>query len=144
MDLLRIVAAILHLGNIALSGDRSDQAQINQPSQVERACHLLGLPPAAFTQAVLRPKVKAGRETVVQARTKQQASDEIASLCKSLYEKTFSAVVDMVNRALDRPKEGGQFIGVLDIAGFEIFEVSNSFQDWYSLELNLAIVLYSG
>jgi myosin protein heavy chain len=72
---------------------------------------------------VLRPKVKAGRETVVQARTKQQAADEIASLCKTMYEKTFGRVVDMVNRALDRPKEGGQFIGVLDIAGFEIFEV---------------------
>ena len=123
MDLFRIVAAILHLGNIEISGDRSNQAQIRTPSQVERACHLLGIPPAEFTKAVLRPKVKAGRETVVQARTKQQAVDEIASLAKTVYEKTFGSIVEMVNRALDRPKETSTFIGVLDIAGFEIFEV---------------------
>jgi myosin heavy chain 9/10/11/14 len=123
MDLLRVLAAILLLGNIEISGDRSNQAQIHSRPQVERACYLLGLPPAEFTKSVLSPKVKAGRETVIQARTKQQAVDELASLCKTMYEKTFGSVVQMINRALDRPKDAGTFIGVLDIAGFEIFEV---------------------
>ncbi|KAF9519353.1 hypothetical protein BS47DRAFT_1337113 [Hydnum rufescens UP504] len=102
-DLFRVAAAILHIGNIDVTSDRSDQAHIPVPSQVEKACHLLGLPVPEFTKAVLRPRVLAGREWVTQARTKQQASDELSSLCKTIYEKSFGAMVDRINKALDRP-----------------------------------------
>jgi myosin protein heavy chain len=66
-------------------------------------CHLLGISAQEFTSAVLRPTVKAGREVVIQARTKAQAEDELAALCKTLYEKTFGLIVDRINKALDRP-----------------------------------------
>ena len=94
------------------------------PSQAERVCHILGIPVSEFTKAVLRPRVLAGREWVNQARTRQQALDELAALCKTLYEKSFGMLVDRINRALDRPSSKSTFIGVLDIAGFEIFEVN--------------------
>lgn len=123
-DLFRIVAAILHIGNITITSSRSDDAVMPDPSQAERVCHLLGVPIAEFTRAVLRPRALAGREWVSQARTKQQALDELSALCKTLYEKSFGALVDRINRALDRPSSKSTFIGVLDIAGFEIFEVN--------------------
>ncbi|KAF8841482.1 hypothetical protein BDN67DRAFT_513696 [Paxillus ammoniavirescens] len=123
-DLFRIVAAVLHLGNIAITSTRADDAVMAYPSQAERVCHLLGIPTAEFTKAVLRPRVLAGREWVAQARTGQQALDELAALCKTLYEKSFGALVDRINRALDRPTPKSTFIGVLDIAGFEIFEIN--------------------
>jgi myosin protein heavy chain len=94
------------------------------PSWAERACHLLGIPVAEFTKAILRPRVLAGREWVTQARTKQQALDELSSLCKTLYEKSFGLLVERINRALDRPSSKSTFIGVLDIAGFEIFDTN--------------------
>ena len=94
------------------------------PSQAERVCHLLGIPVSDFMRAVLRPRVLAGREWVSQARTRQQALDELAALCKTLYEKLFGLLVDRINRALDRPSSKSTFIGVLDIAGFEIFETN--------------------
>ncbi|KAI0319703.1 nonmuscle myosin heavy chain b [Amylostereum chailletii] len=124
LDLFRIVAAILHLGNIAITSTRGDDALMPDPSQAERVCHLLGIPVTEFTRAVLRPRVLAGREWVTQARTKQQALDELAALSKTLYEKSFGSLVDRINRALDRPSSKANFIGVLDIAGFEIFEVN--------------------
>lgn len=123
LDLFRIIAGILHIGNIDITSDRTDQAQMRVPSQAEKVCHLLGIPVQEFTKAVLRPRVLAGREWVTQARTKQQALDELSALCKTLYEKSFGALVDRINRALDRPSSKSTFIGVLDIAGFEIFEV---------------------
>lgn len=123
-DLFRIVAAVLHIGNIAITSTRADDAVMADPSQAERVCHLLGIPVVEFTKAVLRPKVLAGREWVMQARTGQQALDELAALCKTLYEKSFGALVDRINRALDRPTSKSTFIGVLDIAGFEIFEIN--------------------
>jgi len=76
-DLFRIVAAVLHLGNITIAATRADDALMPDPSQAERACHILGIPVAEFTKAVLRPRVLAGREWVTQARTKQQALDEL-------------------------------------------------------------------
>ncbi|KAG8221578.1 P-loop containing nucleoside triphosphate hydrolase protein [Butyriboletus roseoflavus] len=123
-DLFRIVAAVLHIGNIAITSTRADDAIMADPSQAERVCHLLGIPLAEFTKAVLRPKVLAGREWVTQARTGQQALDELAALSKTLYEKSFGALVERINRALDRPTPKSTFIGVLDIAGFEIFEIN--------------------
>ncbi|OAX41215.1 hypothetical protein K503DRAFT_848546 [Rhizopogon vinicolor AM-OR11-026] len=123
-DLFRIVAAILHIGNIDIRSTKSGDAFMPDPSQVERVCHLLGIPIAEFTRAILRPRVLAGREWVTQARTGQQSLDELASLSKSLYEKSFGALVERINRALDRPSSKSTFIGVLDIAGFEIFEIN--------------------
>ena len=124
MDLFRIVAAIMHIGNITITSTRADDAVMSDPSQAERVCYLLGVPLPEFMRAVLRPRVLAGREWVSQARTKQQALDELAALCKTLYEKSFGALVDRINRALDRPSSKTTFIGVLDIAGFEIFEIN--------------------
>ncbi|KAF8657591.1 hypothetical protein AX16_002172 [Volvariella volvacea WC 439] len=122
-DLFRIVAAILHIGNVEFSG-KVDNPQFADPSQVERVCYLLGIPYTDFENAILRPRVLAGREWVQQARTKTQALDELASLCKTIYEKSFGSLVERINRALDRPSSKSTFIGVLDIAGFEIFEIN--------------------
>ncbi len=75
LDLFRVVAAILHIGNIVITSTRSDDAVMPDPSQAERVCHLLGIPLTEFTKGVLRPRVLAGREWVTQARTRQQALD---------------------------------------------------------------------
>lgn len=126
-NLFRVIGSILQVGNITLADDRSEQARITNSNQVEKVCHVLGLPESEFVTALTRPRVKAGREWVTQARTKRQVLDEMAALCKTLYEKTFGHIVERINKALDRPTSKSTFIGVLDIAGFEIFE-TNSFE----------------
>ncbi|PWN46171.1 hypothetical protein IE81DRAFT_86032 [Ceraceosorus guamensis] len=126
-NLFKVIASILQVGNIELADDRSEQARITNGAQVEKACHLLGVPVQELTTALVRPRIKAGREWVAQARTRQQVQDEMAALCKTMYEKMFGTIVDRINQALDRPTSKSTFIGVLDIAGFEIFEV-NSFE----------------
>lgn len=119
-----VLSSILNLGNIVVGGDRSDQAFIRDQAQLEKVAFLLGIPDASdLLNALVRPKVKAGREWVVQARTKKQVVDELAALSKALYEKNFGEMVDRINSALGRPSTK-TFIGVLDIAGFEIFEVN--------------------
>lgn len=127
LNLFRVAAAILQIGNIQLATDRSEQARITNMPQVEKICHVLGLPEQDFSKALLRPRVKAGREWVTSSRTMRQVSEEMAALSKTLYEKAFGWLVDRINKALDRPTSKSSFIGVLDIAGFEIFDV-NSFE----------------
>ncbi len=47
------------------------------------------------------------------------------ALAKAIYERLFKWLVARINKSLDRSKrEGASFIGILDIAGFEIFHVS--------------------
>lgn len=126
-DLFRIMSAILNIGNIEIGSERSDQARILNVAQVERVCHLLGINPEHFIQSLLHPKVKAGREWVRQSRSAIQVRNTLDSLAKSLYERTFGFIVDSINNTLERTNDNTSFIGVLDIAGFEIFE-NNSFE----------------
>ena len=128
-ELFRIPAVILQIGNLLLSGTASDQAHFPPETQstADKVCHLLGIPVKEFTRAVLQPKVRAGREWVTQSRSKKQAQDELGALCKFMYEKTFGWMVERINTALDRPSAKSLSIGVLDIAGFEIFE-TNSYE----------------
>ena len=49
----------------------------------------------------------------------------VEALAKATYERLFKWLVARINKSLDRSKrEGSSFIGILDIAGFEIFHVS--------------------
>ena len=123
MNLWRTLAAILHLGNIVVAADRSDQARIPDLAQAELACHILGIPSDDFVKALLNPRVRAGREWVNQSRTKLQALSTLDALAKALYEKLFGYLVEQINQSMERPSIKSSFIGVLDIAGFEIFKV---------------------
>jgi myosin heavy chain 9/10/11/14 len=123
MNLWKTLAAILHLGNIIVAADRSDQARIPDLAQAELACHILGIPSDGFVKALLNPRVRAGREWVNQSRTRSQALHTLDALAKALYEKSFGYLVERINQSMERPSIKSSFIGVLDIAGFEIFKV---------------------
>jgi myosin heavy chain 9/10/11/14 len=94
----------------------------------QKICHLLGLPVAEFTKAFLRPKIKVGREHVQKAQNKEQAEFAVEAISKACYERMFKWLVSRINKSLDRTRRTGtSFIGILDIAGFEIFKL-NSFE----------------
>ena len=99
-----------------------------------------------LTKAFLKPRIKVGRDYVTKAQTKEQVEFAIEAIGKATYERLFKWIVTRINRSLDRTKRQGarydnvhyqvlylftflssSFIGILDIAGFEIFEL-NSFE----------------
>ncbi|KAK4164202.1 putative myosin type-2 heavy chain 2 [Cladorrhinum sp. PSN259] len=133
MAILRTVAAVLHLGNVTVAESRSaDQARLTPEGKevAARVCKLLGVELQPFLQGLLHPKVKAGREWVEKVQNPEQVRFSIDALAKGIYERSFGDLVAKINRQLDRPGMGlddTRFIGVLDIAGFEIFE-TNSFE----------------
>src|SRR5207244_11828651 len=86
-------------------------------------CHILSINTDEFTKSLLNPRVKAGREWVNQSRTMDQVKQSIDALSKGIYERGFGNLVTRLNQSLERKGEESGFIGVLDIAGFEIFEV---------------------
>lgn len=53
-----------------------------------------------------------------------QADFAVEALAKATYERLFRWILTRVNKALDKThRQGASFLGILDIAGFEIFEV---------------------
>lgn len=132
--ILRTIAAVLHLGNVNIVKEslRGDQAALGPDAHnsVERACHLLGIAPEPFIKGLLHPRVRAGRELVEKVQTPEQVRLALDALAKGIYERGFGDLVSRINSKLDRSTIAGDdsyFIGVLDIAGFEIFE-NNSFE----------------
>ena len=117
---------MLHFGNLQFKQERnSDQAILTDNSVAQKICKLLGIPVTDFTKALLKPKIKTGREFTVRSQNKAQVEFSTQALAKALYERLFKWIVQRVNKALDRSfRSGANFIGILDIAGFEIFKVS--------------------
>lgn len=132
-EFFRILAVILLLGNLKLTEDsQGGQAQIpaSEDALIEDICELLGVEVEAFKSALLNPVIRAGKEIVTQAREKEQVQRSIEALARSLYERLFDRLVGRLNNLLfttSSMKTNSPFIGVLDIAGFEIFE-RNSFE----------------
>src|ERR1700761_2492813 len=133
-SILKTVATVLHLGNISVMKEsiRGDQAsfEFDAIKQAEIVAQLLGIPSEPFVNGLLHPRVKAGREWVQKAQTPEQVRLAIDALAKGIYERQFGNLVTRINRQLNRLGGGADYshyIGVLDIAGFEIFE-DNSFE----------------
>ncbi|XP_036603324.1 myosin-14 isoform X1 [Trichosurus vulpecula] len=129
VSMLRVVSAVLQFGNISLKKERhSDQATMPDNTAAQKLCRLLGLGVTDFSRALLSPRIKVGRDYVQKAQTKEQADFALEALAKASYERLFRWLVLRLNRALDRsPRQGASFLGILDIAGFEIFQL-NSFE----------------
>ncbi|XP_027872932.1 myosin-9-like [Xiphophorus couchianus] len=127
--LLKVISAVLQLGNMVFKKERnSDQASMPDDTAAQKVCHLLGINVTDFTRAILSPRIKVGRDYVQKAQTQEQAEFAVEALAKASYERMFRWLVMRINKALDKTKrQGASFIGILDIAGFEIFEL-NSFE----------------
>uniref|UniRef100_A0A8D1SGT7 Myosin-9 n=1 Tax=Sus scrofa TaxID=9823 RepID=A0A8D1SGT7_PIG len=129
MGLLRVISGVLQLGNIVFKKERNtDQASMPDNTAAQKVSHLLGINVTDFTRGILTPRIKVGRDYVQKAQTKEQADFAIEALAKATYERMFRWLVLRINKALDKTKrQGTSFIGILDIAGFEIFDL-NSFE----------------
>uniref|UniRef100_A0A669CEB5 Myosin-9 n=1 Tax=Oreochromis niloticus TaxID=8128 RepID=A0A669CEB5_ORENI len=129
IGLLKVVASVLQLGNMSFKKERhTDQASMPDNTAAQKVSHLMGMNVTDFTRAILSPRIKVGRDYVQKAQTQEQAEFAVEALAKATYERMFRWLVMRINKALDKTKrQGASFIGILDIAGFEIFEL-NSFE----------------
>ncbi|MED6235047.1 Myosin-9 [Ataeniobius toweri] len=129
IGMLKVVASVLQLGNMSFKKERhTDQASMPDNTAAQKVSHLMGMNVTDFTRAILSPRIKVGRDYVQKAQTQEQAEFAVEALAKATYERMFRWLVMRINKALDKTKrQGASFIGILDIAGFEIFEL-NSFE----------------
>ena len=71
--MFKVVSAVLHFGNMVFKQERaSDQAILPDNTVAQKICKLLGMSVTDFTKALLKPKIKTGREFTVKSQTKPQ------------------------------------------------------------------------
>ncbi|CAF1461794.1 unnamed protein product, partial [Adineta ricciae] len=122
-SMYKCTAAIMHFGNSQWKQrPREEQAEAEGTEDCEKVAHLLDIDAAELIKGLLKPRIKVGNEFVNKGQNKDQVINSIGALSKSIYHRMFCWLVERVNVTLDVKAKRQYFIGVLDIAGFEIFE----------------------
>uniref|UniRef100_A0A671YTG8 Myosin VA n=1 Tax=Sparus aurata TaxID=8175 RepID=A0A671YTG8_SPAAU len=129
MGLFQVLAAILHLGNVEIKDRDSDSSVIPNNRHLTAFCELVGVTYQDMSQWLCHRKLKTATETYVKTLPRLQATNARDALSKHIYAKLFNWIVEHVNKALITNVKQHSFIGVLDIYGFETFEI-NSFEQF--------------
>ncbi|MBN3323059.1 MYO5B protein, partial [Atractosteus spatula] len=133
MELFRILAALLHLGNIEIRASSRDgeRSSINVDDVALAVfVKMLGVERSQMAHWLCHRRLVVAGETLVKPMPWQQACEARDALAKHVYGQLFSWVVRRLNAALQAPRRTPKsFIGVLDIYGFEMFE-RNSFEQF--------------
>ncbi|XP_012234909.1 unconventional myosin-Va isoform X2 [Linepithema humile] len=139
-DMLRILAAILHLGNVDIKSCVMKNAQDNEVDT--ESCYisssdrhlliiseLLGVEVNAMRKWLCHRKIVSTREVFLKPMNVEQAIGARDALAKHIYAELFNWIVTGINGSLQTLAKAQCFIGVLDIYGFETFEL-NSFEQF--------------
>ncbi|XP_011883411.1 PREDICTED: myosin heavy chain, muscle isoform X12 [Vollenhovia emeryi] len=127
-DIYKITASVMHMGGMKFKQrGREEQAEADGTEEGDRVAKLLGCDCADLYKNLLKPRIKVGNEFVTQGRNKDQVSYSVGAMSKAMFDRVFKWLVKKCNETLDTKQKRQHFIGVLDIAGFEIFDF-NSFE----------------
>merc|ERR1712045_338218 len=108
---------------------REESCEMDDPVPGQNICKLCGIENwQLFYGNFIRPKIKVGTEWVYKGQNADNCLNSVAALARTMYNRLFMWLVDLCNRTLiDQTMKKVNFIGILDIAGFEIFEF-NTFE----------------
>jgi len=126
--IFRVIAAIMNLGNVEFEAQYGGEGceVKNIEKFLANAAELLKVNLEKLRDAIIKPFITAGNDKIQKHFSVEQAQYSLKALCKAIYERVFLWLIQKLNKILAADSEA-YFIGVLDIAGFEIFEI-NSFE----------------
>nr|XP_023024555.1 myosin-IA isoform X1 [Leptinotarsa decemlineata] len=132
--LWRVVAAILHLGNIEFVNDE-EKLVLKKSKCVDYVADLLQVRKNELETALCERVIAARGDIMRKEHTETEASFGRDAFAKAVYDRLFTWIVDKINKAISvdqssqRSYYKSSLIGVLDIYGFEIFD-NNSFEQF--------------
>jgi len=123
-DCYQITASCMHHGNMKFRNrGREEQAEPEDDiSAAENIGKLLGVDYDMMLTAYCKPKIKVGAEFVTKGMNMDQVNYNVGAMSKGLFSRVFGWLVKKCNMTLETGATRAMFIGVLDIAGFEIFD----------------------
>ena len=115
----------MHCGNMKFKQrGREEQAEPDGTEAAGKIADLCGVIADQMITNYCKPKIKVGAEMVTKGQNVTKATDSVGAMAKGMFDRLFSFLVKICNITLDTGLKRHSFIGVLDIAGFEIFDVS--------------------
>ncbi|RWW20373.1 hypothetical protein BHE74_00024217 [Ensete ventricosum] len=131
--IFRVVAAILHLGNIEFTdGKEIDSSQPkNEKSwfHLRTAAELFMCDAKALEDSLCKRVIVTRDENIVKTLDPDAAALSRDSLAKIVYSRLFDWLVNKINSSIGQDPNSKCLIGVLDIYGFESFK-TNSFEQF--------------
>nr|XP_045582189.1 myosin heavy chain, muscle-like isoform X2 [Procambarus clarkii] len=122
-NVYKLTAAVMHFGEMKFKQrGREEQAEADGTESGEIIGKLLGLDGLDLYKNLCKPKIKVGSEFVTQGRNMHQVFYSVGALAKAIFDRVFKWLVKKCNITLETGLKRHSFIGVLDIAGFEIFD----------------------
>lgn len=130
-DMFRVLAGILHLGNVKFVDADHEGSNISRnDTHLTTFCQLMGLNETSIEELrkwLCFRQIVSMKEVFTKPMTAAAASFARDALAKHIYSLLFQKIVAMINKSLASTSRHHRFIGVLDIYGFETF-------DWNSFE----------
>ncbi|KAG5284148.1 hypothetical protein AALO_G00023460 [Alosa alosa] len=129
--IFRILAGILHLGNVAFNPptDESQPCDLEEESKVflRTTAELLGIPVEELQSCLRVRALKAGRQsTLLKPCSRAECSVRRDCLAKVIYAQLFDWMVSFINKSMCADNSNWcNFIGLLDVYGFECFQKNN-------------------
>ncbi|VDM96192.1 unnamed protein product [Thelazia callipaeda] len=132
LNCYKLMAAHMHMGIMKFKQrPREEQAEPDGTEAAEKAAKMYGIETEALLKAFTHPRVKVGTEWVNKGQNVDQVSWAVGAMGKAIYARIFHWLVRKCNATLDQKGSNRDyFIGVLDIAGFEIFDLNSFEQLW--------------
>jgi len=125
--IFKIVAGILHLGNVTFKADGDGAAPVDMGA-VKTAAELFGCPEDVLKTCMCCKRLVVGKDVTVSPVDTIKAAQARDSIAKLIYGRLFKWLVVRCNKSLGFDgapiNTKDPFIGVLDIAGFESFETN--------------------
>jgi len=131
-QIFKILAALLHLGNVSITASRSDSVLAPTDPSLQTAAAILGVDANEFAKWTVKKQLVTRGEKITSNLTQAQATVVRDSVAKFIYSSLFDWLVENINHALATSEVLARvvsFIGVLDIYGFEHF-AKNSFEQF--------------
>lgn len=131
LNIFKILASLLHLGNIKIGGQGKDASVSDDDEALINATTLLGIEKQDFRKWLTKKMLVTRTDRIVTSLNIDQAHVVRDSVSKFIYSSLFDWLVWKINGSLagDGLEVAHKFIGVLDIYGFEHFKV-NSFEQF--------------
>merc|ERR1719365_85721 len=125
-NIYKLTAVVMHMGNLTkdfVPVGKEEQAEIKDETNAQKVASICGIDCEWMITYFCKPKLKVGTEWVSKGQTCAGAGSSVAGIGRKIYELVFRFIVEKCNDTLiDLTMKKVQYIGCLDIAGFEIFD----------------------
>merc|ERR1719385_271442 len=125
-NIYKLTSVVMHMGNLTkdfVPVGKEEQAEIKDDTNAQKVASLCGIDTEWMITYFCKPKLKVGTEWVSKGQTCAGAANSVAGIGRKIYELVFRFMIEKCNDTLiDPTMKKVQYIGCLDIAGFEIFD----------------------